>query len=118
MSFKFPHLYSNKFSGLFNYKLTFLSWGSQNLFWSRLKAAGTVWAGETGRHGAEPVPLPPSSAAVPFPSRTAGQLPVLLSVRYSHRDLRKSLLLQKFGLTRVTPSLGLASAEGEKAGEK
>lgn len=23
MSFKFPHLYGNKFSGLFNYKLTF-----------------------------------------------------------------------------------------------
>lgn len=31
MSFKFPHLHSNKFSGLFNYKLSF-QWGSREDF--------------------------------------------------------------------------------------
>lgn len=53
MSFKFPHLYSNKFSGLFNYKLTFLSWGSQKNFvlvkvkssWHNLGwGAGEAWS--------------------------------------------------------------------------
>lgn len=60
--------------------------------------------------------LPPQQQC-PSPA-APGQLPVLLSVRYSPQGSKESLLLQEFGLTRVTPSLGLASTEGEKAGEK
>lgn len=85
------------------------------MFWSRLKAAGAVWAGETGRREAEPVPLSPQQQG-PSPGSTAGQLPLLLSVRYSPRGSKEVPLLQKFGLRRVTPSLGLASTEGEKLG--
>lgn len=66
---------------------------------------------------AEPVPMLPSSAASALPpGSTVGRLPLLLSVRYSHRDLKESLLLQKFGLTRLTPSLGLLHREREKLG--
>lgn len=68
MSFKFPHLYGNKFSGLFNYKLTFLSWGSQkNVVLVKVKSSWHNMGWEDREACKLSLNLLPSSAASALP---------------------------------------------------
>lgn len=109
MSFKFPHLYSNKFSGLFNYKLTFLSWGSQKSF-VLVKVKSSWHSMGWGQRKACKLSLylcfPPSSqSALP---QAALQASFLCSCQLDipHWDLKESLLLQEVWTYKVNPCWG------------
>lgn len=65
----------------------------------------------------EPVPLFPPQHPVPF-SQAALWASFLCSCQFNvpHRDLKESLLLQRFELTKVKPLSGTCFNRGRKAG--
>lgn len=119
MSFKFPHLYGNKFSGLFNYKLTFLSWGSQkNFVLVKVKSSWHSMGWETEARKLSLYLCLPSQQPVPFPGSTVGQPPLLSSVRYSPQGSKGVPIASEVCTYKVNPLTGACFNRGRKAGEK